>query len=540
MSSSNGKNLAKIFVGDLFCGCGGLSLGAKQAGFSLKWAIDIDHNACLTYKHNHPESFVFEEPIENFLNRLDDQWFNVEVLLAAPPCQGFSNANTRGTREGRKEKNMLLFNVSDAVRILRPKILLMENVVGFHSRKESQGLTAEFYSRLTNMEYTFETTILSSANFGAPQKRKRFFLLAAFQGQPIPRWPKVTHFVWEDLKPNEREEWLSKGYCETPTVREAFQGLPVTIDTLNRARRHISSTGPQRISQIPNVEDFNQNSPDYFMRLEYNKIASTVLASPNPGWKCIHPSVWRWITVRECARLQGFPDSFEILSENQSVPSKYRQAKAILLEIMKSLLQLNNKNRVTGKRAGAFKWLYKRIIDQAADKTWSQKAVNAFKDFELKSTNPQKKMQKRKYFNCSFELSKIASIFKEIKTKFIPHTLSNNDNLRFIHMSEAARNSIKECKTLLKKCHCAVKNDDGNDVKVLAPLLLPFFADDELIECALLLNANENSSRKKTQLHVAELKPVTHRANRGLWSDLVKLGNELKDMVDSMVDDYLD
>ncbi|KAG9301209.1 hypothetical protein G9A89_012592 [Geosiphon pyriformis] len=134
------------------------------------------------------------------------------------------------------------------------------------------------------------------------------------------------------------------------------KGLPITINTLNRVRRHISSTGPQRIS--PNIEDFDQNSSDYFMRLEYNKIAPTVLASPNPGWKCIHPSVCRWITARECARLQGFPDSFEILSENQSVPLKYRQvgnavspplAKAILLEIMK-ILKINNKSRVTGSK----------------------------------------------------------------------------------------------------------------------------------------------------------------------------------------------
>ncbi|KAG9300954.1 hypothetical protein G9A89_005012 [Geosiphon pyriformis] len=147
---------------------------------------------------------------------------------------------------------------------------------------------------------------------------------------------------------------------------------------------------------------------------------------------------------------------------------------------------------------GSFKWLCKRIIEQAADKTWSQKAVSALNDFEwiLNEINitsmllAYRKLCVKKASAYTLKLAPdiLRGCCLWCKRKFCWADLGINlqgnkngihDNLRCIHMSEAARNSIKECKTLLKQWHCAVKNDDGNDV------ILEFFN-----QCRLLAKVN--------------------------------------------------
>ncbi|CAG8665973.1 10685_t:CDS:2, partial [Ambispora leptoticha] len=320
-------------VGDLFCGAGGFSCGAKEESFQIKWAVDIDEDACITFQTNHASTLVFNEDIKNFLNRLSDPWFQVDVMLASPPCQGFSIANTRGTRQSRAIQNNILLDIIEAIKKINPKIIVMENVVGFHAKKETEEITTTFYKSLVDLGYDFETSYLDASNFGVPQKRKRFFLLSVKRGQIKPSWPKPTNFIWNKYSIKERATLLKEGLARTPTIHEAFAGLPENLRT-NRSK----------FSDIHNVFDYQKTPPSYMKQLKWDDVSLTVLTSLNPGWNCIHPSRWRYISVREQCRLQGFPDDYEFIGEN--VRSMYKQvgnavppplASALLREVKISL-----------------------------------------------------------------------------------------------------------------------------------------------------------------------------------------------------------
>ncbi|CAG8561115.1 2191_t:CDS:10 [Ambispora gerdemannii] len=312
ITSSASNTNTTYTVGDLFCGAGGFSCGAKTENFQIKWAVDIDADACITFQANHSSALVFNENVKTFLNRLSDQWFRVDVLLASPPCQGFSSANTRGTQQSRAEQNNILLYSIEAIKKINPKIIVMENVVGFHTKKESEEITTTFYKNLVDLGYDFETNYLVASNYGVPQKRKRFFLLGVKKNQIKPSWPKPTHFIWNKCSIKTRLKLLEEGLKRTPTIREAFAGLPEDL----RSTR-------SRFSNIFNIFDYQKTQPTYMTQLKWDDISMTVLASLNPGWKCIHPSRWRYISVREQCRLQGFPDDYEILGE--SIKSMYKQ-----------------------------------------------------------------------------------------------------------------------------------------------------------------------------------------------------------------------
>jgi len=184
-----------------------------------------------------------------------------------------------------------------------------------------------------------------------------------------------------------------------------------------------------------------------------------------------------------------------------------------------------------------------------------------------------------------FDQQLLASIFQEIRREFVSHMLSDDDILKCYHMSEAARISTKECRDLLKQWNRTVKDDDDNVVlevfqsimhsyssvtnanedtfvhKTLAPVLSVFFTDNELVECVWAnstLNASFVRKRKfdpslrgrkpdfgvfvsgqpKAHLLVVEVKPVKYHTADGGWrNDLVKLGNEMKDIIDLIVND---
>lgn len=121
---------------DLFSGCGGLTLGLKQAGFDVVGAVEIDPLAGETYQHNHPEVFLWRQDIRKItssqiLKELGLKRGQLDLMAGCPPCQGFSSIRRlNGKRRIRDEQNDLVFEYLRLVRSLRPKALMMENVPG--------------------------------------------------------------------------------------------------------------------------------------------------------------------------------------------------------------------------------------------------------------------------------------------------------------------------------------------------------------------------------------------------------------------------
>src|SRR5262249_44932328 len=119
---------------DLFAGCGGLSLGLRQAGIEVRWANEIDPHAAATYREAHANVHVVEQDAEIFVQRLQDRDTqlprrgDVDLVVGGPPCQGFSGYN-RHRHQG-DSRNSLVAVFLGAVDLIRPRWVLMENVPG--------------------------------------------------------------------------------------------------------------------------------------------------------------------------------------------------------------------------------------------------------------------------------------------------------------------------------------------------------------------------------------------------------------------------
>jgi len=199
---------------DLFCGCGGLSLGFEQAGFNIKVANDKWKVAVKTYKKNFENANVVSGDItkEDIKRKIiDNCGNNIDVVIGGPPCQAYSLA---GTRDPKDPRGQLVKSYADIVEKIKPKVIVIENVPGIlsmkHFKKDTPSDIIEEYNELVQKlksenrkvsidklsedfegylkpvseiikeefeEYTIEDDLLNSADYGVPQVRKRVFFI---------------------------------------------------------------------------------------------------------------------------------------------------------------------------------------------------------------------------------------------------------------------------------------------------------------------------------------------------------------------------
>ncbi|HUT91021.1 MAG TPA: DNA cytosine methyltransferase, partial [Thermoguttaceae bacterium] len=180
---------------DLFSGCGGLSLGLRQAGFGLVGAVEIDEFAAHTYCLNHPGVDVWEEDIReieawDFMDELGLDEFQLDLLAGCPPCQGFSSIPTlNGRYQINDERNDLIFDFLRFVEHLRPKTIMLENVPGLANDSRFD----RFCRGLRRLKYEFAWDIRDMAAYGVAQRRKRLLLLGSI-------WQRIP-FGWPRAKP---------------------------------------------------------------------------------------------------------------------------------------------------------------------------------------------------------------------------------------------------------------------------------------------------------------------------------------------------
>ena len=177
---------AKPTAIDLFCGCGGLSLGLRRAGFNVAVAIDNDRLSVSTYRMNHKPKLLIAEDIRltdgrAIMHELSLKPGELDLLAGCPPCQGFSTLSTlNGQRQIDDDMNDLVFEFLRFVRILRPRAVMIENVprLLYDARFE------RLRQVLDNLGYTHDARVLNAANFGVAQRRHRLILLATLHGSP--------------------------------------------------------------------------------------------------------------------------------------------------------------------------------------------------------------------------------------------------------------------------------------------------------------------------------------------------------------------
>eukprot|EP00899_Mesostigma_viride_P018108 jgi/Mesvir1/26299/Mv12885-RA.1 len=311
--------------GELFCGCGAAAEGFRGASFDFKWGVDKDATAKAICRTRHPKAEIF----------LSDVWTLLEnvragnpdapapgalhVLHASSPCQGFSTANPGGRNDAANRQ--LTDAVGEAVELFRPLVLSFENVTGI-LRAEGLPHLRRLWNKLLSLGYTVRYSVALASNYGVPQNRKRFLLMASAPGVAVPSWPKLVkgeaadmsvRAAFADLGPIERG-----GGDDPMTFRqEALERGNAPGEWLlpnKAARKEGSSTGYDHVCSnafFPNPT-----------RLKWDRPATTVLTSPSDRWACWHPDQDRVISVREAARLQGFPDDFRF--DTASLTQRYK------------------------------------------------------------------------------------------------------------------------------------------------------------------------------------------------------------------------
>lgn len=181
------KRSRKPIAMDLFCGCGGLTTGLKQAGFDVIAAIDIDPLCAATYRENHPSAKTYNEDIrsidvDQFARELGLRKYELDLLAGCPPCQGYSTLRTlNGALEIDDPRNDLLLEFFRFVEAIRPRAVMLENVPGLGRDKRF----ADFCDRMQRLGYVGEWRILDAADYGVPQRRRRLIYLAG-RGFAIP------------------------------------------------------------------------------------------------------------------------------------------------------------------------------------------------------------------------------------------------------------------------------------------------------------------------------------------------------------------
>lgn len=304
------KSIRQLVAVDLFAGAGGLSEGLRQAGYSVKCAVELDPLAIEAYRLNHPSTTLLAKDIRAvsggmILRALGVQKGEVDLVAACPPCQGFSTLRTRnGSTRNRDSRNALLLEVLRLVRATKPKAVMLENVPALGESLHF----ARFRKGLRRAGYKITWDILNVRDYGVPQSRRRLVMLGALTHAP-------SFAVPAKMK---------------RTVRSAIGGLHrprASRDPLHNYESALSEGVLKRIRKIPRNGGSRSALPfelqlachrreagfrDVYGRMAWDAPSPTITGgciNPSKG-RFLHPSQNRAITLREAAILQSFPRSY--------------------------------------------------------------------------------------------------------------------------------------------------------------------------------------------------------------------------------------
>jgi len=311
---------------DLFSGCGGLSLGFTQAGYKVLLGVDNDEKALLTFEKNHPESKSLNTDLSDgkAIRQIRDMVGRkpVGVVVAGPPCQGFS---LTGPRNFDDPRNKLYLAVFKAVQEFVPKAFVIENVPGLGTLYRG-AIKREIIHRFEELGYNVTANVLYAADYGIPQARKRIFFVGIKKKYGMFKFPGSTtveknYVSCEDAIGDlpSRENDLGQeidNYSRPP--KTAYQKL-----MRNGGRKLFNHTATNHtdmvrnvISQVPEGGNYKDLPPGVGESRRFNE-AWTRYHSKKPSRTIdtghrnhFHYKYNRVPTVRENARLQSFPDTF--------------------------------------------------------------------------------------------------------------------------------------------------------------------------------------------------------------------------------------
>lgn len=318
MSSEN----IKLKTVSLFSGAGGLDLGLKNAGFDLVWANDILPAAVENYRHN------IGEIVQKDITTVEpDEIPNADVIVGGFPCQPFSTAGKRLGPED--DRGNLYLEIIRLVNTKKPKVVVFENVRGMLSMKNQDGSkfmdTVVYLLENAGDGYDVKYKLLKSSDYGVPQNRYRVVVVAFRKDLKIDyQFPEPTTKNWDSLTvgsildipdnvPNKEDIWEL-----SPQSKALIKFIPEGGSWKNVPYEEL----PDRLKKIrDNMKKYH--SPNFYRRFGRNEINGTITAAATPeNSGILHPTEDRRYSVREIARIQTFPDTYEFVGK--SVSSMYK------------------------------------------------------------------------------------------------------------------------------------------------------------------------------------------------------------------------
>ncbi|MFH1333192.1 MAG: DNA cytosine methyltransferase [archaeon] len=330
--------MEKPTVIDLFCGCGGFSLGFLNAGYKIILGVDNDEYSLKTYSENFPNSTALNMDLSAIDTKKIKEISNgkIDVIIGGPPCQGFS---LTGTRNFSDPRNKLYISFYEIVRELKPKAVIIENVPGIANLYKG-AVAKDIFRKLENLGYKVSSKIFNSAEFGVPQIRKRKVIVGLLSDLGDFKFPK--------LKITDAKDYVGCGAAigDLPNLDGQDLGQEVSKYTKNpksdyqkkmrlnskKLMNHVASKHSDYVKEVISLvpegknhkslpagvgetRKFNEAWTRYHGRLP----SKTIDTGHRNHFHYKHNRV---PTVRENARLQSFPDSFIFLGPRTR---QYRQ-----------------------------------------------------------------------------------------------------------------------------------------------------------------------------------------------------------------------
>lgn len=322
---------SKPTVIDLFCGCGGLSYGFKEAGFEVLFGIDHWKDAISTFENTHINAKgivadLFTETPKDISKETGVK--DIDVIIGGPPCQGFSIAGKRIIDD---ERNQLYKSFVSFVKYHQPKVFLMENVPNIVSM--GKGFVKDsIIDDFQKLGYIVVCKVLLASDYGVPQNRRRAFFVGTKNNKEF-IFPKPTTkntISSKEAISDLSEKSLLDGSQYKTEPKSEYQKL-IRKNSKGIYNHEITIHSEQTISIISLVPDGGnyKDLPEEFRKTRNVNIAWTRLNSKKPSFTIdtghrhhFHYKYNRVPTVRESARIQSFPDTFIFLG---SKTSQYKQ-----------------------------------------------------------------------------------------------------------------------------------------------------------------------------------------------------------------------
>lgn len=304
---------------DLFSGCGGLSSGLEMAGHRCLLGVDANKEAIQSFAANHEEAAVYLGDIKKLSEKKLKELLRgqkVDMVVGGPPCQGFSTVG-KGVVED--QRNLLFKEFIRIVKATNPKVILFENVTGLVAKK-NQPVLNKIFQYFERLGYNMDARVLSAEEFGVPEKRRRTIIMGVKGGECL--FPVATHGT--------------RAKNKVKTVAEAFKNLKAADGRIynhdvklaqikkleDRERLKFIPAGrgiryeadekeflPKKLRFDVNWETLRENRfrQTRLQRLPLTEPSPTILTARTSYY---HPKEARYLTPREAAACQSFPNDF--------------------------------------------------------------------------------------------------------------------------------------------------------------------------------------------------------------------------------------